>query len=136
MRGLLLAVLPIAALDTVRVDAQNVGFAPPGWQWSLDRTAGTTADSSRLDRMPPGWHITTGPAGLLYPSAGRASGAFTLVTDFVVFPMTTESGFGVFLEGSHAVDPSRRDQAAPGIGHGDEPAAIERIGRFAARVRE
>lgn len=50
--------------------------------------------------MPPGWHITTGPAGLLYPTAERASGAFTLAADFVVFPSTTESGFGLFLGGS------------------------------------
>lgn len=97
----LVAVILIAAPGAARLDAQNASAAPPGWQWSLDRTAAAaTPDSSRLDRMPPGWHITTGPAGLLYPSAERASGAFTLVADFVVFPATTESGFGLFLGGS------------------------------------
>lgn len=96
------AMICIAALVPARLDAQSAGAAPPGWQWSLDRTAATTAtDSSRLDRMPPGWHITTGPAGLLYPSAERAAGPFTLVADFVVFPTTTESGFGLFLGGSN-----------------------------------
>lgn len=101
MKTSLLLLLCVAALCPARLHAQSAGAAPPGWRWTLDGNAGSTpADSSRLDRMPPGWHITTGPAGLLYPSAERASGPFTLVADFVVFPSTAESGFGLFLGGS------------------------------------
>lgn len=97
----LLALSFIATADPARVDAQHAGAAPRGWEWRLDRTTASPAtDSSRLDRMPPGWHITTGPAGLLYPSAERAAAPFTLVADFVVFPTTTESGFGLFLGGA------------------------------------
>lgn len=76
---------------------------PQGWEWRPQPASEATAaaDSSwSFERMPPGWHLTTGPAVLLYPEAGRASGPFTLAADFVVFPQTTESGFGLFVGGS------------------------------------
>ena len=80
--------------------------SPPGWRWHLERgsqrATGAVQDSTwRFDQMPPGWHITTGPAGLLYPTTERASGVFSLVADFVVFPETTDSGFGLFVGGSN-----------------------------------
>ncbi|HSK18585.1 MAG TPA: hypothetical protein VK912_05555 [Longimicrobiales bacterium] len=81
--------------------AQETGI-PAGWRWAPDRSGeAAAADSAlRFDHMPPGWHITSGPAGLLYPPAERAAGLFSLVADFVVFPETTESGFGIFLGGA------------------------------------
>lgn len=88
------------------VGAQERG-APPGWQWRMDQPAArvshqATPDSAwRFDQMPPGWHITTGPAGILYPSTERAAGLFSLVADFVVFPETTASEFGILLGGSN-----------------------------------
>ena len=84
-----------------QMQAQETGI-PIGWRWTPDQPGeAVAADSAaRFDRMPPGWHITTGPAGLIYPVAERAAGMFSLVADFVVFPQTTESGFGIFLGGS------------------------------------
>lgn len=86
--------------------------APPGWQWRVDPpttrvSQPATPDSAwRFDPMPPGWHITTGPAGVLYSSTERAAGPFSLVADFVVFPETTASEFGLFLGGSNLEDDS------------------------------
>ena len=80
---------------------------PPGWRWHPERTVQRTNEKGvqdstwHFDQMPPGWHITTGPAGLLYPTTERASGVFSLVSDFVIFPETTDSGFGIFVGGSN-----------------------------------
>ena len=101
-RRILIGVVCLLAVNVGRVDGQNMS-APPGWRWSLDRGGANraAADSSHsFSQMPPGWHVTTGPAGLLYPTAEQASGVFTLVADFVVFPETTSSGFGIFLDGA------------------------------------
>jgi hypothetical protein len=74
---------------------------PAGWKWQLDRPTPQAADTgSSFQQMPPGWHITTGKGGLLYAEGERADGHFSVVADFVVFPETTSSGFGLFLGGS------------------------------------
>lgn len=79
---------------------------PQGWQWRFDRPAQRTSaqavsDSTwRFDEMAPGWHLTSGPAGMLYPDAPRAAGPFTIAADFVVFPGTSDAGFGLFIGGS------------------------------------
>ena len=73
---------------------------PEGWEWrgQAGSAAGDTAWS--FERMPPGWHLTTGPAVLLYPATASASGPFTLAADFVVFPQTSNAGFGLFVGGA------------------------------------
>ena len=76
---------------------------PDGWEWRPQAVGpvAAAADSGwSFDRMPPGWHITTGPAVLLFPTAATASVPFTLTADFVVFPSTTDSGFGLFVGGA------------------------------------
>jgi hypothetical protein len=104
VRATIFLVLCVTSFSAA-LNAQQGGL-PAGWDWRLDppaRLVGQPADPDstlRFDQMPPGWHITTGPAGLLYPSAERAAGQFSIVADFVVFPETTESGFGIFLGGS------------------------------------
>jgi hypothetical protein len=87
--------------SAAQAQAQETGI-PAGWRWAPDPAVeAAAADSAfRFDRMPPGFHITTGPAGLIYPPDERAAGMFSLVADFVVFPQTTESGFGIFLGGA------------------------------------
>lgn len=96
----LCAVLCMAG-SVAQAQAQETGI-PAGWRWTPDpAVAAAAADSAfSFDRMPPGFHITTGPAGLIYPPAERAAGLFSVVADFVVFPQTTESGFGIFLGGA------------------------------------
>lgn len=50
--------------------------------------------------MPPGWHITTGPATLLYDPANAAQGRFAVEAEIFLFPGTSQEGYGVFLGGS------------------------------------
>jgi hypothetical protein len=109
IRAAVFALLFAAAFSAGDANAQDHS-APPGWQWRLDSPAPLVSqhavpDSAwRFEQMPRGWHITTGPSGLLYPAAERASGMFSLAADFVVFPETTESAFGIFLGGSGLED--------------------------------
>ena len=50
--------------------------------------------------MPPGWHVTTGPAALLFDPANAAQGRFALEAEIFLFPGTSQEGYGVFVGGS------------------------------------
>ena len=67
--------------------------------WSRVTDAGP-ADSVLHDRMPPGWHITTGPAAILFDPANQARGRFAVEAEIHLFPGESNEGFGVFLGGS------------------------------------
>jgi hypothetical protein len=61
-----------------------------------DRDAATLV---KHEAMPPGWHITTGPAALLYDPAHSASGRFAVEAEVFLFPGQSQEGYGVFLGG-------------------------------------
>ena len=68
---------------------------PGDWKWRQDAPAplanGATMEPGSwvFVQMPPGWHVTTGPGVLLYPTAnGDASGNFSLEADIFLFPAT------------------------------------------------
>ncbi|UCF40064.1 MAG: hypothetical protein JSW43_10010 [Gemmatimonadota bacterium] len=69
---------------------------PADWKVRLDR-----ADASDLYfvAMPPGWHITTGPAGIFYDPARTATGAYRLRAEVHLFPGERREGVGVFFGG-------------------------------------
>jgi hypothetical protein len=51
-------------------------------------------------QMPPGWHVTTGPGVLLYPTAnGDANGNFSIEAEVFLFPGESSGEYGVFLGG-------------------------------------
>ena len=51
--------------------------------------------------MPPGWHITTGPACILYDPANAASGTYRAETEIFLFdPGRRREGFGLFFGGA------------------------------------
>ncbi|HSA57211.1 MAG TPA: hypothetical protein VLE53_15975 [Gemmatimonadaceae bacterium] len=56
--------------------------------------------------MPPGWHMTTGPAALLYDPANSAAGRFAVEAEIFLFPGTSQEGYGLFVGGSPAGAPS------------------------------
>lgn len=90
-----------AAVLLVPAAAARAQSLPAGWAWRAQPGPAAGGDPSwSFEQMPPGWHVTTGPAGLLYLPAERAAGRFTLAADFVVFPATTDSGYGLFVGGS------------------------------------
>ncbi len=90
---LLLAVLPSAAVG------QDAEFSrPPEWRVRFDRP--TTSDSALyFVSMPPGWHVTSGPAGILYDPARTARGEYRVRSEIFLFPGDRREGFGIFIGG-------------------------------------
>jgi hypothetical protein len=124
-RGSLLGAVLIAAIvSPVAAGAQEL-TTPPDWRWRLDApaqlvTAQPASDSTwQFVGMPPGWHVTTGPGVVLFHPAERATGRYSLSSDFVLFPNPSDSPYGLVLGGSDlgsASEPSiavqlRRDGA-------------------------
>ncbi|MYA33604.1 MAG: hypothetical protein F4164_01830 [Gemmatimonadales bacterium] len=88
-----LALLPLAAA------AQEDKLPPPeGW---LARTDHGGDGVEALQEMPPGWHVTTGPAGIFYDPETRADGDFRVESTVFLFdPKGLNEGFGVFIGGA------------------------------------
>ena len=101
---------------------------PADWQWRLDTPAAlvTTQDVSkeswRFVAMPPGWHVTTGPGVLLYPTAPPdLTPNFSLECQIFLFPGESRDEFGVFLGGQEVDSVGTLDYTAFVIrrdGHG------------------
>ena len=95
--SMMLAVL--APLATVQEAERHE--KPAGWQVRLDRP---NADLSAVAfwTMPPGWHITTGPACILYDPSRTAEGQYHLRVEIFLFdPGERREAFGVFLGGKN-----------------------------------
>ena len=72
---------------------------PAGWQRSLDR-AGHADTSLAFVRMPPGWHVTAGPGGVVYDSATVARGRVRLESQLFLFSRAPEVGAGIAFGGA------------------------------------
>ncbi len=73
---------------------------PADW---LDRPDDADADMSGVTfvSMTPGWHITSGPAAIYYPSASTASGHFSVESEIFLFdPDGRREAFGIFVGGA------------------------------------
>lgn len=91
MMGVVLAALvpPLAAQEQSR---------PAEWKVRFDRP--DAPDSALFFvTMTPGWHITTGPAGILYDPARRGSGNYMVESETFLFPGERLEGFGLFFGG-------------------------------------
>lgn len=82
---------PAAAQDLER---------PEGWKVRFDDTSVTEADLEMFVEMPPGWHVTTGPAGIFWSPANTASGDFQAEMEVFLFdPQGRREAFGIFVGG-------------------------------------
>jgi hypothetical protein len=72
---------------------------PSDWEVRFDRPA--SESDLYFVSMPPGWHITTGPSGILYNPAEVARGEFRVESEISLFPGERLEGFGVFLGGQN-----------------------------------
>jgi hypothetical protein len=88
-----LLVLPLLAAPLAAQDFER----PADWKVRFDRPAPDTA--VYFVSMPPGWHITTGPAGILYNPKNSAQGEFRVEAEVFLFPGERREGFGVFVGG-------------------------------------
>jgi hypothetical protein len=72
---------------------------PDGWEVRPDRP---DSDLSELafTEMPPGWHVTTGPAVILYRPEMEAGGAYRVEMEVFLFdPGSRRESFGFFIGG-------------------------------------
>ncbi len=91
-----LTVNPAAAQDTER---------PTGWKVRFDRPAPDSA--VYFVSMEPGWHITTGPAGIFYDAERKVEGNYRLSSEVFLFPGERREGFGVFVGGQNLASESQ-----------------------------
>jgi hypothetical protein len=87
---------------------------PEDWKWRLDEPA-TMSPGGKMEAgqwwfvaMPPGWHVTMGPGGLLFHPEYRASGRFIVESELFLFPDSSDEGVGLFVGGQ-----SLGDQGSP-----------------------
>jgi hypothetical protein len=113
---LIAALLPLGpmAMDEV-VPPQGGLKTPADWTWRLDGPAEMSPDGKPGDgkwwfvAMPPGWHITMGPGGVVYHPDYAAKGRFVLESEIFLFPDSTDEGVGIFVGGESL---GERDQPA------------------------
>jgi hypothetical protein len=105
MRRLVSAVIAIVACGSALTAQLKT---PTDWKWRQDAPA-PLAPGSKMEpgswvfvQMPPGWHITTGPGVLLYPTAnGELSGNYSLEAEIFLFSGESPDEYGVFLGGQN-----------------------------------
>ena len=89
--------------------------APEHWQWALDSTArhvtltdSVPAGTFGFVAMPPGWHVTMGPGGLLYDPRYSLEKRFSIESRLFLFPGTAAAEYGVFVGGKDLNGAERR----------------------------
>ena len=74
------------------------GALPPGWSARPDGDG--DVKSVKFVRMEPGYHLTLGPATILYRQNDRANGSFhTLATFHQMKKLRHSEGYGLFMGG-------------------------------------
>ena len=107
MRKLILPI-PLLALALTpsfhassRLAAQDLE-RPDGWQVRFDEPGASEDDLEMFVSMPPGWHVTSGPAAIYWGPEMRASGDYRIEMEVFLFEphqgMMREA-FGLFAGG-------------------------------------
>ena len=104
MRTFLIAAA--ATLFAVPATAQDL-TRPEGWNIRFDMAGASEADLETFVGMPPGWHITSGPAGIYWGPGMSISGEYRAEMEVFLFdPQGRREAFGIFVGG--------RDLEGPG----------------------
>ncbi len=99
----------LAMVCAVPASAPAQDVVPAGWQWVADIPARPAAGQAnaglpdslfRFERMPPGYHVTTGPGLLLYNPAYHADSMYAVEAEIFLFPGQSQEEYGVFLGGT------------------------------------
>lgn len=102
-----IASLALAVLLAAPLKAQNLE-RPQGWKVRFDRAGSTEAELQTFVSMPPGWHITTGPAAIFWDPGVTASGTFRAEMEVFLFdPQGRREAFGIFFGGSDLEGPDQ-----------------------------
>jgi hypothetical protein len=130
MRRLVPAVMLVCAGAPALLTAQLT--TPTDWKWRQDAAA-PLASGAKMEpgswvfvQMPPGWHVTTGPGVLLYPSAhGDVGGNFSLEAEIFLFSGESSEEYGVFL-GGHDIEGTATPDYSAFVLRRDGQAAVLR----------
>ena len=99
--------LPLAFPQPVSGQAEGLSRAE-GWLVRTDRPEQDAA-AVRLVDMPPGWHVTTGPAAIMWQPDRTVSGAFRVEVETYLFePQGRREAFGFFVGGRELEGPDQR----------------------------
>lgn len=95
--------LPVTALTLLlassALSAQELE-RPDGWLTRFDQAGASETDVEMFVEMPPGWHVTTGPAGIFWDPVHTVSGDFRAEMEVFLFdPEGRREAFGLFLGG-------------------------------------
>lgn len=101
---------------------------PADWKVRFDDAAATEDQLEMFVAMPPGWHVTSGPAAIYWDPSAATSGDFRVEMEVYLFdPGSRREAFGIFLGG--------RDLQTPGqaytyflIRNGGEYIVKKRVG--------
>jgi hypothetical protein len=102
-RLVLLSLIPISlSVSFSNLTGQEDELTPPPtWQVRLDNPEGGNLEDIWYVDMPPGWHVTTGPAAIFWDPGKTASGSFSLESEIYLFdPKGRREGFGFFFGGA------------------------------------
>jgi hypothetical protein len=100
----ILLVLAATALPASGQDLER----PDGWLTRFDREGMSEADIESFVEMPPGWHVTTGPAGIFWHPQNVATGNFRAEMEVFLFdPEGRREAFGMILGGSDLEGPGQ-----------------------------
>lgn len=103
-----LAVLTLVLLTYVPASAQDL-HRPASWNVRFDDPDATEADLDMFVTMPPGWHVTTGPAGIFWAPANHISGDFRAEMEVFLFdPQGRREAFGMFVGGQDLESPGQQ----------------------------
>jgi hypothetical protein len=124
--ALVLAAAPLAAQDLQR---------PDGWTTRFDDPDASEAQLEMFVAMPPGWHVTSGPAAIYYGPDHSASGDFRAELEVYLFdPGTRREAFGIFL-GGKSLDGAAQEYTYFLIRNGGQYIIKRREGADAPTVR-
>jgi hypothetical protein len=121
----LLFAAPAAAQDFER---------PPDWKTRFDQPGATEDQLQMYVAMPPGWHVTSGPAGIYWHPESAASGTYRIEMEVYLFdPGERREAFGIFVGGRDLEEP---DQAYTYflIRNGGQFIVKERVGTEAPTI--
>ena len=89
----------LPALALLALPIALTAQAPEGWELRADRPDQDLSEVA-FTEMPPGWHVTTGPAVILYRPDMVAGGAYRVDMDVFLFdPEGRREAFGLFIGG-------------------------------------
>lgn len=101
MKSLTILAVALSLAAPLRTVAAQDFERPDGWLTRFDQAGASEADLEMFVAMPPGWHVTTGPAGIYWKPDNTASGEFRLEMEVFLFdPEGRREAFGLFFGGS------------------------------------